>query len=73
MLQLPGMFAHGTFELHDAWVFAHVPLLEQSFGPLQGTEGSFTHVPTIFGHWVSTVQFAELVLHVPSVRHWLLP
>ena len=69
MLQLPGMLAHGTFELQDECVFAQVPLLEQSPGPLQGTEGSLAQVPAWLGHCVLTVQLAPLVLQVPSVRH----
>src|SRR5262249_55111507 len=69
MLQLPGMFAHGTFELHDECVLAQVPLFEQSLLLKQGTEGSFWQVPAVLGHCASAVQAALLVLQVPNVRH----
>jgi len=68
-LQKPGMFAQGTLELHAAFVFAQVPLPEQSLLVEQGTNGFFWQVPTVLGHWASAVQAAALVLQVPSVRH----
>ena len=49
-LQLPGMLAHSLFVLlHAAFVLAHVPLFEQSPGPVQATNGFFTHAPMTVG------------------------
>lgn len=73
MLQLPGMFAQGTFELHAAFVFAQVPFPEQSLLVKQGTKGFFWQVPAILGHCASAVHAALLLLHVPSVWHCAFP
>src|SRR6185503_6472117 len=45
--QLPGTLAHGTCELHAAWVLAQVPIDEQSLEPRHSTVASLAQVPMI--------------------------
>jgi hypothetical protein len=69
MLQMPGTFAHGTFELHAAWVLAQVPIEEQSLELRHCTEASLAQVPITSGHVPGlAVQAAPPLLQAPGFR-----